>query len=363
MAAEADCQWMRRALHLAARSRGRTWPNPGVGCVIVDAQGVLLGQGRHRRCGAEHAEIAALADCRARGGDPRGATAYVTLAPCTSSGRTGPCSTALITAGLGRVVAAIPDPVQRPPGDDFAAAGIVYECGLLAAEATELHAGFLSRVSQGRPRLTAKWAMSIDGFLATSSGDSGWISCPEALAFSRRHRRHFDAIVISGGTARADDPRLLASVGARHGPWRVVVSASARLPAQARLLAGGDGPPVVVIHDHRARPAALAGLDQAGVRLHPLADAHDPAQVVKALAAIGFNEVLVEGGGHLHHALLAADLYDRIECYIGPLTMAGGRPVATGPGVATVADATRWLPDRTPRRLGATLHCVYRRAR
>ena len=363
MDSEADRHWMRQALRQATYSRGQTWPNPGVGCVIVGPDGQLLGSGRHRRCGGDHAEIIALAACRAAGHDPRGATAYVTLAPCTSTGRTGPCSTALIAAGLDRVVAAIPDPIQRSPSEAFASASISYACGVLAAEAEDLHGGFVSRVTRGRPRLTAKWAMTIDGFLATTSGYSAWISCPRALAFSRRRRRHFDAIVVAGGTVRADDPRLLAATAPQRGPWRVVVSATARLPDRAHLVYESASPPVVLIHDARAQADALVRLEQAGVRLHAVDNAHEPIQVGAALAALGFNDVLVEGGGQLHNAFLAADMYDSIECYIGPLTMGGGRPVASGDGVASVADGARWHLWQSPRRLGASLYCVYRRVR
>nr|MBA3686718.1 riboflavin biosynthesis protein RibD [Planctomycetota bacterium] len=168
-----DAMHMRRALRLASLSLGMTWPNPGVGCVLV-RDGRVIGEGRHRACGEQHAEVAAIADCRARGGDPAGATAYVTLAPCTRQGRQPPCVTALREARVARVVAAIADPVQDDARRLLAEAGIAYDVGCMRASAAALHGGFLSRVLDGRPRLTGKWAMTLDGAIAAAGGDAQW---------------------------------------------------------------------------------------------------------------------------------------------------------------------------------------------
>ena len=261
-----DHRWMRRAVRLATLSLGRTWPNPGVGCVLVRG-GQLLGEGRHAVYGQSHAEVNALNQCRALGYDPRGATAYVTLAPCTRQGRQPPCTQALISAGLSRVVAAMSDPNQDDPAIHLAEAGIAYEEGCGRVAAMQLHGGFLSRVGHGRPRFTGKWAMTLDGQLATHTGDSGWISSDEALALSRRRRRAFDAIMIGAGTAIADDPRLLSATVGERTPVRVVISATATLSSRSVLVATRPAATVLVIHDAQASAQNCAQLRAAGVEL------------------------------------------------------------------------------------------------
>lgn len=352
-----DAAWMDRALRLASLSLGMTWPNPGVGCVLVRA-GRLLGQGRHRRCGDLHAETAALADCRARGHDPAGATAYVTLAPCTRQGRQPPCTSALIAARVARVVAAVGDPAQDAAAPLLGAAGIAYEVGCRGERARHLHGGFLARVASGRPRITGKWAMTLDGCIATSRGDAGWISAPLALALSRRRRRAYDAILVGAGTVRADDPQLLATRPADHGgepgPLRVVVSAGAGLEPGSRLVATLARAPLLVVHAPTAPVARLTALTAAGVRLLAVDDPHDPAQVALALGRLGLNELLVEGGAALHGAWLRAGMYDRLEIYVAPLVLGGGLPAAAGPGMARVADGQGYEAEEPPRALGPT---------
>ena len=350
---------MRRALRLAVRSMGRTWPNPGVGCVIA-RDGELLGQGRHQRCGEAHAEIRALEDCVRRGTDPRGATAYVTLAPCTRHGRTPPCCDALVRAGLARVVAAIPDPVQDDAGAVLAAAGIDYRTGCCADPARELHGGFLTRVATGRPRLIAKWAATLDGCLATAGGHSQWITAPEALAFSRRHRRYIDAILVGAGTASRDDPALLAAGDGPH-PLRVVVDGAARLDPASRLVASIDRAGVLLVHDDRAGSARVAALAERGVETLAVTSTHDLPAVAAALGARGLGDVLVEGGATLHGACLRAGLYDRLECYLAARTLGGGLPIASGHGVERIDAGARWQPLGGPRLLGTTVHLRYRR--
>lgn len=350
---------MRRALRLAVASLGRTWPNPGVGCVLVRA-GQVIGAGRHERCGAAHAEIRALEDCAARGLDPRGACAYVTLAPCTRHGRTGPCAEALIDAGITRVVAALADPNQDAASTRFAAAGCVYEEGCEAELAWRVHGGFLRRVQRGWPRLTGKWACTLDGFLACRNGHSAWISGQTARALSRRRRRAFDAILVGAGTAAADDPQLLASARQRT-PLRIVVSAHARLAVQSRLVRSAATAPLLLIHDDRAASAQLAALRQHGVQTRSCADAHDAHLLAETLGAHGLNEVLIEGGSAVHASFLAADLYDRLEIYQGPLASAGGLPISAGPGPDSMRAATIWSDEVPPRLLGHT--CLRRLCR
>lgn len=318
-----DQAWMARALRLATLSLGMTWPNPGVGCVLV-RDGRLIGAGRHRRCGDLHAETSALADCRARGTDPRGATAYVTLAPCTRQGRQPACSAALIAAGIVRVVAAIPDPFQDDAAACLGAAGIAYEVGCLAAVAQHVHGGFLNRMRCGRPRLTGKWATSADGFIAAAPLTRTAISCPAAYALMRRRRRAFDAVLVGSRTVDADDPALTAPRPRRHGgdlgPLRIVVARDARLSG-ARLR-DGSAPTLVVHAPGAVPPDGVGGLT--------VADPHDPAQVAMALGQMGLNDVVIEGGALMHAAWLP--FYDRLEIYTSQQPLGGGVPAPPPPG-------------------------------
>jgi diaminohydroxyphosphoribosylaminopyrimidine deaminase/5-amino-6-(5-phosphoribosylamino)uracil reductase len=351
---------MRRALRLATLSLGRTWPNPGVGCVIV-RDGRLLGEGRHAVYGQAHAEVNALSQCRALGNDPAGATAYVTLAPCTRHGKQPPCTAALIAAGVARVVAAVSDPNQDDPAIGLAQAGIDYDEGCLAAEAGQLHAGFLSRVGAGRPRLTGKWAMTLDGCIATSTGDSTWISSTQALAFSRRRRRVFDAIMVGSGTAYHDDPSLLSAMVGERTPVRVVLSANAELRENSMLVATRARAGVLVVHGPQAPLANRQALASHAIELIEVADPREPLLVAQALGAYGFNEVLVEGGAHIHGAFLRAGLYDRLEIYLGTQTLGGGTPVCAGDGVELMNAASHWQHEDQPRLLGGTVCLRLRR--
>ncbi|MFW5859083.1 MAG: bifunctional diaminohydroxyphosphoribosylaminopyrimidine deaminase/5-amino-6-(5-phosphoribosylamino)uracil reductase RibD [Planctomycetota bacterium] len=358
-----DQRWMHRALRLATRSCGATWPNPGVGCVLVAPDGRLIGEGRHRRCGAAHAEVAALEACRAAGYDPAGATAYVTLAPCTTAGRTPACSDALIRAGIVRVVAAIGDPSQDETGSVFAAAGIAYEEGCCAPLAEQLHGGFLIRVAHGRPRFTGKWAMTIDGCIAAHTGASQWISHADALLLSRRRRRAFDALLVGVGTLIRDDPQLLSRLTDGRTPLRIVVVGEATVPLTSRLVSAAASYPVLVVHDRRASEERLEALHAASVRTLAVHDAHDPVAVGAALGEYGLNDVLVEGGARVHGAYLDAGIYDRLECYIAARSIAGGMGVAGLNGVATIAEGTAWQLEQRPVVLGDTIVCRYRRKR
>ncbi len=336
---------MRRALRLASLGLGATAPNPSVGCVLVRA-GRLIGEGRHRRCGAEHAEVAALQDARRRGADPRGATAYVTLAPCTRPGRQPPCAAVLVAAGVARVVAAIADPHQEDAGRFLP--GINYAVGCGADVARQIHGGFLTRIHHGRPRITGKWAMTLDGCLAAVGGDSKWISTPAALALARRRRRAFDAIVVGSGTAAADDPQLLA-VGARGhldgaGPRRVVLGRDPRINEPAKLLAPAAAPLLVA-----ADAAVLRARPWLGPHLIDQVDSHDPQAVAAWLGRLGCNDVLVEGGAQIHAAWLAAGLYDRLEIYLGTVALGGGLAVAIGGACARIAEGGAFVHEEAPR--------------
>ncbi|TVR44380.1 MAG: bifunctional diaminohydroxyphosphoribosylaminopyrimidine deaminase/5-amino-6-(5-phosphoribosylamino)uracil reductase RibD [Planctomycetota bacterium] len=322
----ADRAWMRRALGLALRSLGATAPNPPVGCVLV-RDGRLIGAGRHRFCGGPHAEIEALEDCRSRGEDPRAATAYVSLAPCTRHGRTPPCCDALIAAGVAGVVAALADPIQDDAGAVLGAAGVAYGVGCEAELARQLLGGWLLRVSQGRPRVTAKWAMSLDGLIAGEHGPHA-LSSAVARMRSRRRRRRFDAIVIGAGTAALDNPQLLA-LSPPH-PARVVISAGAVHAPPPRLVATINQAPLWLVHSQAAADQNLNVWRAAGAMTIAVVDAHDPRQVLAALADRGCSEVLVEGGAQIHGAYLAAGIYDRIEMDLVSQTLARGCSLGAG---------------------------------
>jgi len=351
---------MWRALRLAAASAGRTAPNPGVGCAIFRGDR-LLGEGRHRACGGPHAEVLALGDCRRRGTDPRGATVYVTLAPCGREGRTSPCRDALIAAGVGRVVVGCEDPSQPGSSEAFAAAGIDYLSGCLGAEAERLHGGFLRRIRDGRPRITAKWAMSLDGAIACRTGASRWISTAVARHLSRRRRRAFDAILIGAGTLEADDPGLFADDPARS-PRPVVVSRHAAFAGREdlSLLAEGRDPAPWLVHDPQTPRGCIDRLGARGWRCLEATDAHDPAAVAGRLGEEGINDVLVEGGSEVHGAWLRAGVVDRCELYLGPRSLGGGMPVSAGEGVGSVADGSEWGWEETPRIVDGTLLCRLR---
>jgi diaminohydroxyphosphoribosylaminopyrimidine deaminase/5-amino-6-(5-phosphoribosylamino)uracil reductase len=253
------------------------------------------------------------------------------------------------------------DPNQDDPAIYFAQAGIAYEEGCGRVAAMQLHGGFLSRVGHGRPRITGKWAMTLDGQLATHTGDSGWISSDEALIFSRRRRRAFDAIMIGAGTAIADDPRLLSTTVGERTPVRVIISARATLSSNSVLIATRPAATVLMVHDQSASEQHCAHLRAIGVELLSVANAHDPLQVAMALGSYGLNEVLVEGGAQIHGAFLRAGLYDRLEVYVGGLTVGGGTSVAAGRGVDLMSAATTWEQEVAPVVLGSTVCLRLRR--
>lgn len=318
MTTAADQAYMAQALRLAGRALNATHPNPRVGCVIV-REGQVVGEGWHQAVGGPHAEVHALA---AAGAAARGATAYVTLEPCCHTGRTPPCTGALIRAGIARVVYAADDPNPRVAGGgarQLAAAGVAVERGLLAGPARALNRGFYRRMTSGRPFITSKIACSLDGRTALADGRSQWISGPESRADVQRERARCSAILTGIGTVLADDPRLdlrpEAPPGARQ-PLRIVLDPSLRLPPGARLLAGGGAVLVVATQADGPREQALL---RAGARVERLAAGADGRLPLDGLAALlgrlELNEVLVEAGATLNGALLAAGLIDELLVY------------------------------------------------
>ena len=320
---------MRAALALARRSLGRTWPNPAVGCVIA-RNGAVLVRGRTRAGGRPHAEADALA--QAAGISLKGATVHVTLEPCSHHGRTPPCADALIAAGVARVVSALEDPDPRVSGAGHArlrAAGIEVAVGEGAREAAEINAGFLLRVAKNRPLFHLKVATSLDGRIATSSGESRWITGDAARADGHRLRAAHDAILVGSGTALADDPELTCRLAGLEGrsPLRLVLDSRARLPVTSKLAASAGATPVWLLCTRAAPAEARQALVERGVKVIEVAadDAGriDVVAAAQVLASQGLTRVLIEGGGAVGAAFFQAGLVDRLSCYRAGVVLGG----------------------------------------
>jgi diaminohydroxyphosphoribosylaminopyrimidine deaminase/5-amino-6-(5-phosphoribosylamino)uracil reductase len=324
---------MRAALALARRGLGNTWPNPSVGCVIV-RDGQVVGRGWTQPGGRPHAETEAL---RRASELARGATAYVTLEPCSHFGRTPPCCNALIAAGIARVVCAMRDPDPRVDGRGFARlreAGITVEEGLLGPEALALNAGFARRIRSGLPVVTLKLATTLDGRIATSAGESKWITGPAARREAHAIRARHDAILIGSGTLLSDDPDLTSRLpGAAKAPaLRVVADARLRAPPAARIFATARQHPTVLATVPGHPPAALAPFQEAGAEI--ITVARGPGglafrPLLAALAQRGVTRVMAEGGAGIAAALLRDGLVDRLAWFHAPGVMGGdGMPAA-----------------------------------
>ena len=335
----ADSQHMARALQLAARGLLTTTPNPRVGCVIV-RDGRVVGEGWHERAGTPHAEIHAL---RAAGEAARGATAYVTLEPCSHHGRTPPCAEALVDAGVARVVAAMTDPNPLVAGGGIALltlAGIRAEVGLLEGEARALNPGFVSRMTRGRPWVRLKTASTLDGKTALANGQSQWITGEAARADVQALRARACAILTGSGTVLADDPRMnVRDFDLGRQPLRVVADSALRTPPDAAIL-----PALVACA--RAEPAARAALERAGAEVAelPASDGRvELAALLALLAQRGVNELHVEAGAALNGALLAAGLVDEWVAYVAPMAVGdAARGLFAMPALTTLADAARF---------------------
>lgn len=350
---------MAAALALARRGLGNVWPNPAVGCVVVAADGRVVGRGWTQPGGRPHAETEAL---RRAGPLARGGTAYVSLEPCDHHGKTPPCTGALIDAGISRAVVALEDPDPRVSGSGLARlreAGIDVECGVCADAAAALNAGFLMRQAEGRPLVRLKVASALDGRIALASGESQWITGPEARAHGHLLRARHDAVMVGIGTALADDPRLtcrLAGLDALS-PVRVVMDSGLRLPADGALARSARERPVWVIARHGADDDKHAVLQALGVEVIDLpvgaagVDGRvEPAAALRALGARGLTRLLVEGGATLAAALVRADLVDRIAWYRSDGVIGGDGLAAVGPlGLGSLDDMARFdRCDMTP---------------
>jgi len=343
-----DDHYMAIALSLARRGLGRVWPNPAVGCVLVRDYRVV-GRGWTQPGGRPHAETEALA----RAGDAaKGADAYVTLEPCSHSGRTPPCAEALIAAGVGRVVSAMEDPDPRVSGnghDRLRAAGIDVIHNVGAETAKRVNAGFLMRLGTGRPMVALKTATSLDGRIATAAGESQWITNDRSRARGHLLRATYDAIMVGVETALADDPSLNVRLPGLEdrSPVRVVVDSRLRLPTASRLVAGARAQPSWVVTAKGADADRRQALTTAGVDVIEV-DAGgdgrpDPSAVMAALGRRGVTRLLVEGGANLSASLMAAGLIDKVYCFRAGMVIGGdGRPAVDGFGLKTLNQAPRF---------------------
>jgi diaminohydroxyphosphoribosylaminopyrimidine deaminase/5-amino-6-(5-phosphoribosylamino)uracil reductase len=344
-----DRRHLARAIELAERGRGSVSPNPLVGAVIARGE-ALLGEGYHRELGGPHAEVEAI---RAAGGaDLSDATLYVSLEPCCHEGRTPPCTDAILEAGIGRVVVASDDPSPHASGRGLGilrdeGVEVVVAEGELASRARSLNQPFRKRARTGRSWVLFKSAMTLDGKVATASGDSKWISCEESRRLAHRWRAECDAVAIGIGTALIDDPQLTARMeGVRRQPRRIVFDSLARLPLHAKLVREARAVPLTVVVSRAAPRAATEALEAHGAEVLVAPGENEPARVRSALeqlGAAGIASILLEGGPHLAGAFLDAGELDEIRLFLAPLLLGGrtARNPIEGEGVDAIAGATR----------------------
>lgn len=330
---DADANWMRLALELAARGQGRVEPNPMVGCVLVH-NGQVIGQGFHTAFGQAHAEREAIRDCINQGqqGKLADATAYVTLEPCCHTGKTPPCTDALLEAGIAEIVVAMTDPFPKVQGGGIRVlreAGKRVRTGLLSEQAQQLNAPYLTRLQLERPWIIGKWAMSLDGRIATATGNSKWITGPEARGDAHVTRGRVDAVMVGINTALADDPMLNARIEAPlpRVASRIVIDSQLRLPIESKLVASAEKIPVIVLCGPEASRAKCEKLESANVRVFrgEEPDATERLRSFLKQLALEFQmtNVLVEGGSRLLGTLLELDAIDQCDVYVAPKLIGG----------------------------------------
>ncbi|MEN9602487.1 MAG: hypothetical protein RLZZ313_76 [Verrucomicrobiota bacterium] len=367
-----DEQFMVQALRLAKRAYGQTSPNPMVGAVLVQ-DGEVIGRGWHHRAGAPHAEIEALADAARRQRSVSGATVYVTLEPCCTHGRTPPCTEALIRAGVRRVVVAAVDPNPRHAGQGLVRlreAGITVDSGVLEAESNRLNEAFNHWIVHRIPWVTAKSAMTLDGKIATASGQSKWITGPKSRAHAQRLRLGVDAVLVGVETVLADDPSLTVRTqpGFRRPAWhpvklRIILDTRARTPLESRLVSDDGRASTLIVVSELADPARIAAL-QARVTVirAPERDGRiDLAWLMPELGRMGVLHLLVEGGGTVLASFFEAGLVHRIAFFYAPRILGGeeSRRSVAGQGFRSLAEAPS-LTDVESRRFGEDLFITAR---
>ncbi len=331
------------ALDLARDALWHTSPNPRVGCVLTAPDGTVIGQGRTQQAGGPHAEVMALRDAAAQGHPTAGATAWVTLEPCSHHGRTGPCCDALVAAGIARVVASLPDPNPLVAGRGFErlrAAGVEVELGPGAQASRELNIGFFSRMIRRTPWVRLKVAASLDGRTALDSGESQWITGEPARADGHAWRARACAVLTGIGTVLEDDPRLdVRLAGAVRQPHLVVVDSRLETPPGARLFIPGRKLFIYTASDDVSRTASLQARGATVVRLPGAGGKVDLAAMLRDLAAREINELHVEAGHKLNGSLLRESLVDELLVYLAPRLIGPGREMAALPALARLQDA------------------------
>ena len=355
-ATERDLRHLNRTLELAARGRGHTSPNPLVGAVLVK-NGRVIGEGFHAAAGLPHAEREALRACSE---DPSGATLYVSLEPCAHHGRTPPCTDAILEAGIGRVVIASDDPTSKASGRG---PGILRDEGVevqlldgeVSRSARLLNQPFRKHARAGRPLVIFKSAMTLDGKVATRTGDSRWISGEMSRARAHRWRAEADAVAVGIGTVLADDPRLTARIeGVPRQPRRIVFDSEARLPPDSALVRSAADVPVILVCSRAAKRTAVQALESAGVDVIVASGGNEAARVADALDDLGAQDIqsiLLEGGPHLAGSFLEAGEIDEARLFVAPL-LAGGRGARTaleGQGIEEIAGAAHALETEVER--------------
>jgi diaminohydroxyphosphoribosylaminopyrimidine deaminase/5-amino-6-(5-phosphoribosylamino)uracil reductase len=347
---DTDREHLARAIELAWRGFGRVSPNPLVGAVVV-RDGTVVGEGWHEEYGGPHAEVNAL---RAAGADAQGATLYVTLEPCCHHGKTPPCTDAVLEAGIARVVVGSDDPSEKASGRGL---GILRDEGVevtiadgeLATRSRLLNQSFRKHARTGRPWVLFKSAMTLDGKVATGTGDSKWISGEASREQAHRWRASVDAVAVGVGTALADDPQLTARIdGVYRQPRRVVFDSLARLPLDSQLVAAAPDPPLTVVVSRAAPRSATDALEMAGAEVIVATGGNEQARVRSALeqlGALGVTSVLLEGGPHLAGAFFDAGEIDEARLFLAPLLLGGrtARDPLEGEGVERIDDALRAL--------------------
>ena len=351
MSGDRDSFYMRQALALAERGRGRTSPNPMVSALIVDPDGVIVGRGAHEFFGGAHAEVNALADAADRS---RGGTLYCTLEPCTHVGRTGPCAPLVATAGIARVVVANedPNPIASGGNEFLRARGIEVTSGVLAETAAKLNPGFFTVVRWRRPFITLKVAISKDGMVAAGRGVRTPLTGAKANRYVHRDRAEVDALAVGSGTILTDDPLLTARVAYRRRPLtRVVYDSRLRTPPTARLFSTlADGPVIIVTNAPglASNPARRTALEDVGATIHVIDTDGPLGASAAALAANSISSMIVEGGPSLHRAFWDGDLVDRVQIFVAPRTIGADGVPWLG---ETISNSSR-VTWQDPRQLG-----------
>lgn len=353
-----DEEYMQRALALAMKAEGDTSPNPMVGCVIVDDEGNIVGEGYHHKAGQPHAEVNALAEAKNLA---QGATAYVTLEPCAHYGRTGPCCVALARAGIKKVVVACTDPNPKVAGQGIAylrLQGVEVVTGVCEKEALRLNERFFAWITKQRPFITLKYAMTLDGKIAAANGDSKWITGEAARTLAHRLRKQHDAVLVGIGTVLEDDPELTTRMVQGKNPVRVVLDSKLRISLMATVL--NPAAETIIFTSTEAdedKANALNALPNVEVVRLPLVSGKLPiAQVVRVLAERGLTSLLVEGGSEVHGAFYDAGLADRVYAFIAPKIIGGKNALTPVGGNGSEFIAEGWLLEEVEvRKLGTDI--------